>query len=652
MTQHPLRSLLALLICLTMFGASCATTDDDTSSGGAETSTSSDSDDDGGGESAEPEAALPDEEAEQEQSEEVAAGESAGEDIRDDVESGPVHGGSLVYGIEADVSNPWAPFALTCSISCAMPLGAISDPLFDFDEDGGLVSVLAAGIESNADATVWTMTMRDGVLNHDGTPFDAEAVAYNINVCRASANRGQDFLLVDDVAVEGNEVIFTLKQSWSAFPAAALDTPCGTHMMAPSWLKTLESNPLRAESRFTGETLTDQETIDTPATGDQSAPVSMGAFKFESYTPGNGNGMLVSRNESYWRGDGPGSTGEGLPYLDEIEFVIAVDIASRSAGLQSGQYDIIHTANADEINEFRDRGDEFVRIEANKFGETNYYLLNQADNAELDPDGLNATNPLLDLRVRKALAHAMDRDRVALERGGGIVQPANGPFAPGQPGFLEDNGFPEFDPAAGLASLEDFINDPTRSDGKAVGEPIEFQFNNTNDPFNVETNQLIESMWIDAFGDLVDITITPIEQGSYVSLAVVGDYQFQGWRQHGGADHDTQLRFWTSSTNAPIGTPTFNFGRFHDPDLDALAELSRTTIDQGERIKVFEDMNRLFGERIYIMPTTWTLWGIIAHPSVQDIAPLPLPDGGETFPVIAGSHSVTQTWCLEGVCGS
>ena len=33
----------------------------------------------------------------------------------------------------------------------------------------------------------------------------------------------------------------------------------------------------------------------------------------------------------------------------------------------------------DEINEFRDRGEEFVRIEANKFGETNYFLLNQAD---------------------------------------------------------------------------------------------------------------------------------------------------------------------------------------------------------------------------------------------------------------------------------
>ena len=625
--------LLALLAASAMVAAACSSSDD--SGDGGETDAVDDA-------------------AEAEQSEEVEQGQSAGEDIREDeAEAGdPVHGGTLVYGIEADVANPWAPYGLTCSISCAMPLGAISDPLFDFDPDGQLVPVLAEGIESNEDATEWTMTLRDGVMMHDGEPFDADAVAYNINVCRASAGRGQDFVLVTDVeVVDPLTVKFTLAQGWAAFPAAALDTPCGTHMMAPSWLRTLESNPLREESRFTGDTLIDQETVDTPADGDQAAPVSMGAFRFVSFTPGNGNGMTVERFDDYWRGDGPNSvTNEGLPYLDGIEFVIAVDIASRSAGLKSGQFDIIHTANADEIADFRNEGDNFVRIEANKFGETNYFLINQADNEELDPEGLNATNPLLDLRVRRALAHAMDRQRVADERGAGIVQVANGPFAPGQPGFLEDNGFPEFDPEAGLALLEEYVNDPERSDGAEVGSPIVFSFNTTNDAFNVETNQLVVSMWEEAFGDLIEATVTPIEQGAYVGEAVVGNYMVQGWRQHGGTDHDTQLRFWTSATVAPIGTPTFNFGRFHDPDLDELADLSRTTVDQAERVRIFEDMNRLFGERVYILPTTWTLWGIIAGPYVQDIAPLPLPDGGETFPVISGSHSVTQMWCTGGTC--
>jgi len=629
-----LSRLMAALLALALFAAACSSSDE---------SGDGDSDVD----------AVADE-AEAEQAEEVEAGQSAGEDIREneDEVGEPVHGGTLIYAIEADVANPWAPYGLTCSISCAMPLGAVSDPLFDFDGDGNLVPVLAASIESNADATQWTMKLRDGVLFHDGTPVDAEAVRYNFNLCRASAGRGQDFVLVNDIAIEGTDtVIFSLDSPWAAFPAAALDTPCGTHMMAPSWLKTLESNPLRDTSRFTGDALTDQETVDTPPDGDQSAPVSMGAFSFVSYTPGNGNGMIVERFEDYWRGDGPNSlTDEGLPYLDGIEFVIAVDIASRSAGLKSGQYDILHTANTDEIADFREEGDNFVRLEANKFGETNFFLINQAEGPELDPEGVNATNPNLDVRVRQALAHALDRDRFALERGAGIAEVANGPFAPGQPGHLVDNGYPEFDQEKATALLDEYINDPDRSDGKAVGDPIAFSFNTTNDPFNVESNQLVQSMWTDAFGDLIDVTIQPIEQGSYVSLGVTGNYEVQGWRQHGGTDHDTQLRFWSSDTVAPVDSPTFNFGRFHDPDLDALAEASRTTTDQAERIAIFEDMNRLFGERVYYFPTVWTVWGIIAAPFVQDIAPLPLPEGGETFPVISGSHSVTQMWCLEGAC--
>ena len=47
---------------------------------------------------------------------------------------------------------------------------------------------------------------------------------------------------------------------------------------------------------------------------------------------------------------------------------------------------------------------------------------------------------------------------------------------------------------------------------------------------------------------------------------------------------------------------------------------------------------------------TSTPASIIAGPYVRDIAPLALPDGGETFPVISGSHAITQLWCEGGEC--
>ena len=78
---------------------------------------------------------------------------------------------------------------------------------------------------------------------------------------------------------------------------------------------------------------------------------------FESYTPGNGNSFKRVRNDDYWRGPN-GITGEDLPYLDSIEGVVAVDIDSRSNGAALGQFDVIHTSNADTISQFLD-DDEF-----------------------------------------------------------------------------------------------------------------------------------------------------------------------------------------------------------------------------------------------------------------------------------------------------
>ena len=53
---------------------------------------------------------------------------------------------------------------------------------------------------------------------------------------------------------------------------------------------------------------------------------------------------------------------------------MAVDIQGRSNGLRSGQFDIIHTANADEIAKF-EGDEEFVLLQANDFGATSYICL-------------------------------------------------------------------------------------------------------------------------------------------------------------------------------------------------------------------------------------------------------------------------------------
>ncbi|MXX42344.1 MAG: hypothetical protein F4Z53_04770 [Acidimicrobiales bacterium] len=588
------------------------------------------------------------------------AGEATGEDVRE-TETGPVHGGKLVYGIEADSANPFVHYATSCAISCRMIFRAITDSLYITDSDGEIVPYLVESEEHSDDYMEWTITIRDGITFHDGTPLDGEAVAYNINLCRLSQLTGPALLGIDSVVGEGQSVTITASPGQPLAvgigPAGRAEV-CG-QMFSPAWMQTLPNNPLYVSpsSPLTEE---QREAALANAAGDPSQPVGLGAFKFVSYTPGNGNSFIAERNPDYWRGAN-GITGENLPYLDEIEFVVAVDIQGRSNGLKAGQFDIIHTANADEISKY-EGDDDFVLLQANDFGETSHNLINVASGVNpwlqavrgaaepipMDPLGLNATNPLVHLSCRKAMAHAFDGQRFADERHQGLVQVANGPFPPGSIGYLEDTGYPTYDLEAARAEFEQ-----CKADHGEV--PVAFSFNTTNDAFNVESNELIVSMWTDAFGDELAVSIAPIEQGQYIGLALAGVFQMQGWRNHGGVDPSEQWYWWSPFTASPVDPSVpelaLNFGRFLDPEIFDALNVIRHVPDPAARQAAAEAVNRAFAKNVWNLWSYWTLWGIIANPRVQNITDLPIPDNAESaFPVISGKHHLGQIWCTEGNC--
>jgi peptide/nickel transport system substrate-binding protein len=559
-------------------------------------------------------------------------------------EGGPVTGGTLVYGMEADSANPWAPYRTSCAISCYVVLQSVSDPLFFADDDGEVVPMVAESAEPNEDYTVWTLTLRDGITFHDGTPLDAEAVKFNIETCVGSSLTGPAYSNIGEMQADGLTLTINTRQTpWIALPTYFAAGQC-SYMFSQEWLQSLADVPHRIE----GNQYFDEELAATPADGDPTAPVGLGAFVFESYTPGNGNSFRAVRNDDYWRGPN-GITGEELPYLDAVELVVAVDIDSRANGLRSGQFNIIHTANPDTIQDFD--GGDFDVVTSSKFGETSYILLNTAQGtnaltgAEIDPNGANADNPLTTLACRKALAHAIDNQRLSDERSNGISPPANGPFPPGTIGYLEETGYPAYDLDAAQAEMDTCLAER--------GTPtIEFAFNTTNDPFNVETNQLVISMWREAFGDQVNATITPIEQGQYIGLALTGNFQAQGWRNHGGIDPDQQILWWISLTSSPIGELALNFGRFSDGAMDGALIQIRTNPDPEARREAAEEVNRIFGEQVYNFWNTWTVWAVISDAAVNSQVTATNPEGVELIPVLSGRHQLPQIWCAGGACGS
>ena len=499
----------------------------------------------------------------------------------DDDEGEPVKGGTLVFGLEADTANAWAPYRASYATSGYIPLPAISDSLFAVTDDGQTSPLLVESVEHNADYTEWTLHIRDSISFHDGTPLDGAAVKFNIDANRASPLTAGALTPIDTVTASGQDVVITIKGGpWVALPNYLGYGSIG-YVMSPTWLASLPDVPQRTE----GGPVYDAAVAATPADGDPAKPVGLGAFTFESYTPGNGNTFRAVRNENYWRGPN-GITGEDLPYLDAIEAVATVDIDSRQNSLRSGQFDAMHTANSDAISNLLEEDDLEVSS-SSRYGDTSYYVINVAAGPDLDPEGKNAESPLLNVHCRRALAHAMDRQRMVDERGAGLVQPANGPFPPGSIGYLEDNGYPEYDVDLANQEMDQCL-------GELGTDSIDFRFDTTNDPFNVETGALVQSMWADAFGAKVGSTITPIEQGQYIGLALTGDDNVLQGRGYGGLDPDQQRLWWQKASANPVGKLSLNSARLYDDVIDGALQIIRSNPDPAARKEAAETINQIW----------------------------------------------------------
>jgi peptide/nickel transport system substrate-binding protein len=158
-------------------------------------------------------------------------------------------------------------------------------------------------------------------------------------------------------------------------------------------------------------------------------------------------------------------------------------------------------------------------------------------------------------------------------------------------------------------------------------------------------------MWQEALGDMVKTSITPIEQGQYIGLALTGTFNAFSWRNHGGIDPATQAYWWHSSSAGPMGGLALNFGRINDPEMDAALETVQTESDPAVRKEAAEEINRIFGEQVYNLWLTWALWAVIQQPYVNGTESNVLPDGGTGVGLaFSGRHQMNQIWCDNGTC--
>ncbi len=423
------------------------------------------------------------------------------------------------------------PATARLAISGIEVAAAIYDTLTAPNTKGEIKPYLAKSVTPNADFTQWTITLRDGVKFHDGTPVDAASVAANIDAYRKNVLVGQALQNIASVTVTSPTVVtVATTTTWPEFGwYLYLDGRMG--IVAPKQLN---------------------------GSDEDCASDLVGSGPFKLAEPWIVNQKLVAaKNADYWQKD---AKGVQLPYLNQITFVPTPEAVQRVNGLQGGSLDVIHTSDGQQVDQLNQLKSSLTLLQE-KPGrrEVRNYLMNTA------PDKPVAGNPLADLNARKAVAMAIDRNQVNELRNNGVFQVANGPFDSSVMGYLKNPGFPKYNPTEAKKLVTAY---KAAHDGQ-----FSVVLEHTDDPANTEEAALLKQQ-LAKVG--IDSTLKGEDQTAFILSAVTGNYSILLWRNYPGDDPDVNYQWWQNGS-------LLNFNDFIDNDMQALLDQGRVSTDVKTR---------------------------------------------------------------------
>jgi peptide/nickel transport system substrate-binding protein len=464
-----------------------------------------------------------------------------------------------------------------------------------------LEPALATDWSSSPDGTEWTFTLRQGVKFHDGTDFNAEAVCFNFNrwfnLPSAAAQSqaiyyyelfgGYANNLTDDTtdpvynscqAPNPTTAVVKLNRAKGAFPAAF-------------GLTSLSISSPAALQQYNGDEVTQSGESFAYSSYAMEHPTGTGPFRFESYDRTNQTITLV-RNDQYW--------GEPAK-LERLIFRVIPDENARKQELQAGTIDGFDYPSAADWPSLEQAGFQvLVRPVFNIL-----YL------------GINQKNPALqDVRVRQAIAHALDRESMVrnLLPEGAVVATQ---FIPDTvTGYNPDIAPIPYDPERARALLAEAGQSNLTLN---FYYPTEVSRPYMPNPTNIFT-ALAENL------RQVGITVNPVARpwnGGYLD-----DVQVNGVQ-------DLHLLGWTGDYNDAgnfiegfFGSPGPEFGLTLPKDaaiIDSIAKAD-ATVGEEAHAAAYREANRIIMEQLPGVPLSSSPPGIVVRQGVNGLIPSPLTD--------------------------
>ncbi len=295
------------------------------------------------------------------------------------VMAAPAHAARDVVFAVASTFTTTDPYDANDTLSQAMAK-SFYEGLFGFDKDMKLIPVLAESYTASNDGLTYTIKLKQGIKFQDGTDFNAEAVKVNFDRVTDPANKlkryGLYSIIAKTEAVDDYTARITLKEPFSAF-INDLAHPSGV-MISPAALKQWGSKDIAFH------------------------PVGTGPFKFVEWRATDY--LKVAKNENYWR--------KGYPKVDTITWKPVVDNNSRAALMQTGEAQFTFPVPYELADVLKGKPD---------------LVLVAAPSIVLRYLSMNTQQkPFDNLKVRQAIAYAINKEALAKVAFSGYAVPADG----------------------------------------------------------------------------------------------------------------------------------------------------------------------------------------------------------------------------------
>ncbi|MCU1491849.1 MAG: transporter substrate-binding protein [Acidimicrobiaceae bacterium] len=503
------------------------------------------------------------------------------------------------------ISN--AEFLWTCGFSPFNPSSAFlavgpvyeTLDLVDTLNNAKVTPVLATSYAwSNGNKTL-TFTIRKGVKWSDGTPFSAADVAYTFSLLKK--NPGLDmnsvWSVLSSVAQKGDQVAFNFKTAAVPYFFYIADQVG----IVPEHIWSKVANPLRYKD---------------------ANPVGTGA-----YTIGNCTSQNVSyqANHHYWQ--------PNEPTIAKVEYPAFTSNPPANTLLSSGG---------------AQWGGQFIpnlKTEYLSKSSSNHYWFPPVVNVSVF---VNETDPILkNVAVRKALAYAIDRSRVAQIGEYGYEHPGNqaGIVTPTFSSWLDSaalkaSGY-SYNPSKAISILEKagFKKGSNGIFQTAQGKPLSFSIINQSAYTDWVAALQVVSQELQAVG--IKLTVDNLAGTDYSAKLYDGNYQLAYGYEAGGPSPYYEFRQWLYSPgSAPVGkaAPT-DWERYSNPKTDALINSYATSASTAQQQSILNKLQQVMLTDVPVIPVTeqadwdeystaqYTGWPTPSNPYAQPF-PQVYPDWG------------------------